>query len=207
MQIIRLAVLSLLIASASLSSRSEAGSVCLDTSDGCGTGSSPAAIMSTGSDGTFQALSNTTLVGGTYNFTDVLIGAGATLSFLSMGVPQDIYLLSSGDVTIYGNIMANGDNLYIGAANNFTLVGTGTIDVSGGTLTIGSGATSTINGSIITGTSNSGGSSSPVLGGGSNNLATVPVPPSLYLLLIGLPMIIRRRGPVILNGLRTALVE
>jgi hypothetical protein len=195
MHLMRLTILTLIIVGASLSPRSEAGSICLSTSDGCSSGAPSAPVTSTGADGTFQALTNSTLVAGTYNFTDVLIGANATLSFISTGAPQDIYLLSTSDVAIYGNIIANGDNLYIGAANNFSLVGTGTIDVTGGTVTIDSGATATINGSIITGTTNNNsGSSPPLLGGGSNNLAAVPVPPSLFLLLSGLPLLIRRRS-------------
>ncbi|MHB8473323.1 MAG: hypothetical protein ACYDC8_10895 [Gammaproteobacteria bacterium] len=137
-----------------------------------------------------KSLTDTNLTGSVYNFTDVFVGDKATLSFVSSGLPHDIYLLSSGDVTIRGNIIAPGMNLYISAANNFSL--TGSIDVNGGVLSIYSGTAPVSTALTTAGITLYSGGGLPVVGGTVS--ALVPVPPSLSLFLGGLSLLFYRRS-------------
>ncbi len=194
MHIIRVIVCSLFVVlGVSFSASTEAETICIS---GCDFGALPPAPPgSTGTDGDFLVLSDIRLAAGTYNFTTLFIADNATLSFLSTGAPQDIYLLATSDVTIDGNITAPGNNLFIFAGNSISLAGN--IDITGGSLNLSSGATISITGPIAAGTGNSGASlgNTPTLYAGGTANPAVPVPTSILLLLSGLPLFMRRRSP------------
>jgi hypothetical protein len=81
----------------------------------------------TGSDGAFTASANTTLVGGTYNYTTFTINSGVTVSITGT---QPLVIRCSGAVFINGILEANGGN----GANGVTYVsgGIGGVGVAGG---------------------------------------------------------------------------
>lgn len=68
---------------------------------------------STGADGAFNPTSNTQLQlppSGIFNFTDVTIPAGVTVTFAKNANNTPVTMLVSGDVTIDGNLFLNGAN-------------------------------------------------------------------------------------------------
>ncbi|MCD6067856.1 MAG: hypothetical protein K0S33_2682 [Bacteroidetes bacterium] len=81
----------------------------------------------TGTDGAYLASANTTLVGGTYNFTSFTIDPGVVVTVTGT---QPLVVRCTGAVTINGALSANGGN----GANGVTYSngGTGGIGVSGG---------------------------------------------------------------------------
>ena len=81
----------------------------------------------TGTDGAFTATSNTTLAGGTYNFTTFTINAGVTVAATGN---QPLIIHCTGAVTIDGTLQADGGNGTDGVTSN--TYGTGGIGVAGG---------------------------------------------------------------------------
>ncbi|MFN0067319.1 MAG: hypothetical protein ACKVYV_06750 [Limisphaerales bacterium] len=81
----------------------------------------PAATFSTGSDGSYGALTitnNTVLPvtsNGVFHCTTITIGEGATLSFTPNELNTPVYLLAQGDVSILGAIDVGGQNHNVGA--------------------------------------------------------------------------------------------
>lgn len=82
-----------------------------------------AAFVSTGADGPLLVLNDTSLNASRYDFTDMFIGTGATLSFNPSQGSIDLYLLATGNVVINGNIYAPGFNLYISTPGALTVNG------------------------------------------------------------------------------------
>jgi hypothetical protein len=81
----------------------------------------------TGSNGAFTATANTTLAGGTYNYTSFNISAGVTVTVTGS---QPLIINCSGAVTINGVLDASGGNGTNGIT--FSAAGTGGIGVAGG---------------------------------------------------------------------------
>ncbi|MCA6364535.1 MAG: T9SS type A sorting domain-containing protein [Bacteroidetes bacterium] len=81
----------------------------------------------TGSNGAFTATANTTLAGGTYNYTSFNISAGVTVTVTGT---QPLIINCSGAVTINGVLDASGGNGTNGIT--FSAAGTGGIGVAGG---------------------------------------------------------------------------
>ncbi len=81
----------------------------------------------TGVDGAYTASANTSIVGGTYNFTTFNIDPGVTVNVTGT---QPLIIYSTGNVTINGSLTANGGN----GGNGVTYVsgGNGGIGVAGG---------------------------------------------------------------------------
>ncbi len=81
----------------------------------------------TGLDGSYSAAVNTTIAGGTYNFSSFNIDAGVTVTVTGT---QPLIIYCTGVVTINGTLSANGGN----GADGITYVsgGTGGIGVAGG---------------------------------------------------------------------------
>lgn len=81
----------------------------------------------TGIDGAYSATSNTTITGGTYNYTTFNISSGVTVTVTGN---QPLILHCTGAVTIDGILTANGGNGNDGVT--FSNEGTGGIGVAGG---------------------------------------------------------------------------
>ncbi|MGL4598855.1 MAG: hypothetical protein ACRCYO_15165, partial [Bacteroidia bacterium] len=81
----------------------------------------------TGSDGAYTASANTTLVGGTYNYTSFTINSGVTVAVTGT---QPLIIFCSGVVTINGTLQANGANGTDGVTSSSG--GIGGIGVAGG---------------------------------------------------------------------------
>ena len=82
---------------------------------------------STGSDGPYSATSNTTLAGGTYNYTTFNIDPGVTVNVTGN---QPLIIYCTGNVTINGSLLANGGNGANGITSN--TYGIGGVGVAGG---------------------------------------------------------------------------
>lgn len=68
---------------------------------------------STGADGAFNPTADTQLTlppSGIFNFTDVTIPTGVTVTFTKNAANTPVYILASGDITIEGTISINGGN-------------------------------------------------------------------------------------------------
>jgi|GEM_PF-1723374 len=83
--------------------------------------------VGTGLDGAYSATSNTTLAGGTYNFTTFNINSGVTVSVTGT---QPLIIYCTGAVTINGILTAQGGNGTNGIT--YTAAGTGGVGVAGG---------------------------------------------------------------------------
>ncbi|HEY6160000.1 MAG TPA: T9SS type A sorting domain-containing protein [Bacteroidia bacterium] len=81
----------------------------------------------TGADGAYQALNNTTLAGGTYNFTSFTISPGVTVTVTGT---QPLTIMCSGNVAINGTLDASGGNGTNGVTSSNA--GTGGVGVAGG---------------------------------------------------------------------------
>ena len=81
----------------------------------------------TGSDGAYIATANTTLVGGTYNYTTFTINTGVTVNVTGT---QPLIIYCTGAVTINGVLTAQGANGTDGIT--YTAAGTGGAGVAGG---------------------------------------------------------------------------
>lgn len=81
----------------------------------------------TGVDGAYVATVNTTIAGGTYNFTSFTINPGVTVSVTGT-IPLEIFC--QGNMVINGTLTANGGNGTNGITN--AAAGTGGIGVAGG---------------------------------------------------------------------------
>src|SRR5688572_21215575 len=81
----------------------------------------------TGVDGPYSATTNTTLAGGTYNFTTFNIEAGATVTVTGN---QPLIIYCTGEVMIHGTLTASGGNGMDGVT--YVSGGTGGIGVAGG---------------------------------------------------------------------------
>lgn len=95
-----------------------------------------------GADGSYTAAANTTLPGGTYNFTDFTINAGVTVTVTG---PNPLIIRSTGNITINGILEANG-----GAGSNgvtYSAAGIGGTGVAGG-YNGGNGSFSSISGPL-----------------------------------------------------------
>lgn len=81
----------------------------------------------TGANGAYNATSNTTLTGGTYNYTTFNIDAGVTVTVTGT---QPLVIYCTGAATINGSLLANGQNGTDGIT--FASAGTGGMGVAGG---------------------------------------------------------------------------
>jgi hypothetical protein len=81
----------------------------------------------TGSSGAYLATSNTTLAGGTYDYSSFTINAGVTVTVTGT---QPLTIRCTGNVIINGSLVANGGNGNNGIT--FSTFGTGGIGVAGG---------------------------------------------------------------------------
>ncbi len=81
----------------------------------------------TGVDGAYSATSNTTLAGGTYNFTNFNIDAGVTVTVTGT---QPLYIKATGAVTINGTLLAKGSDGTNGVT--FSSAGLGGNGIAGG---------------------------------------------------------------------------
>ncbi len=84
-------------------------------------------ITGTGVDGAYLATTNTTLAGGTYNYTTFTINSGATVDVTGT---QPLIIYCTGAVSINGNLGARGGNGTPGIT--FSAAGTGAIGIAGG---------------------------------------------------------------------------
>lgn len=81
----------------------------------------------TGLDGAYLATTNTTLAGGTYNYTTFTINSGVTVNVTGT---QPLIIYCTGAVTINGNLSARGGDGANGIT--FSTFGTGGVGVAGG---------------------------------------------------------------------------
>lgn len=147
------------------------------------------AHTSDGSDGSFLPTVNTTLDASrpVFNFTDFYIPAGVTVDFSGLAASQPIELLATGDINIVGTLDGGANSLWIETPGNITLSGT----LSGYRLTLASGSSITINGTI-----NTSGGGSPTSGGiiggglvisnGDNSPLAIPEPQTWLMFAMGL---------------------
>lgn len=89
-----------------------------------------ASYVSTGADGSFRPTSSVTLdwTRSVYNFTDIAIPVGVTVTFGGIAEPASIALLATGLVTIDGTLDGGGlGNLWIETPDAIAISGTGTV--------------------------------------------------------------------------------
>lgn len=108
-----------------------------------------AMLMSTGADGPFQPTASVVLdpTRQVFNFTDVFIPMGVTVSFGGLSSTQPVELLATGNIDIAGVLDAGTNSLLIETPGTIGL--TGMLTTQGGTLTLASGALDVAVGSII----------------------------------------------------------
>jgi hypothetical protein len=178
-----------------------------------GASTAQANYISTGSQGAFEPTASTVLdlSSPVFNFTDIIIPEGVTVSFAGLAAAQPIELLATGTVSIAGIINASAYSLWIGTPGAITMTGGGviyatnlTLDAgtialtggSGGAVTIssgGGGGSSIVGGSGAITISGGGGSiiggDCTLAGGGCTLVAVVPEPDSEALFVSGLAIL------------------
>lgn len=133
-----------------LTTSAHAATICVSTCvDPATPGMSSPELISNASDGSLNVLTDTTLVltpDNRFDFSNITLANGATLSFSGNNPEGVIYLLSQGDVSISGTINAGPNSLVISTPTNLIL--TGELQalpsislISGGTTTITGSAT------------------------------------------------------------------
>ena len=128
-QIIQTATLALVcVLGLSLSPSAYAATVCIsacvDTATG---GASSTSLLSDASDGSLNVLTDTVLVlspDNRFDFSNLTVASGASLSFSGINPEGVIYLRSQGDVSIFGTINAGQNSLVIATAGNLSVTGT-----------------------------------------------------------------------------------
>lgn len=108
-----------------------------------------ATLMSTGVDGPFQPAASVVLdpTRQVFNFTDIFIPTGVTVSFGGWSSTQPVELLATGNIDIAGVLDAGTNSLMIETPGTIRL--TGMLTTQGGTLTLASGTFDAAVGSII----------------------------------------------------------
>lgn len=103
-----------------------AGTICISNCvDLVTVGGSPT-LISNGSDGSLNVLTDTTLAlapDNRFDFSGVTLASGATLSFSGTNPAGVIYLLSQGDVSISGTLNAGQNSLVISTPGNLNITG------------------------------------------------------------------------------------
>lgn len=99
------------------------------------------AQISTGQDGPFHPVSSLTLDMGktVYNFTDIDIPSGVTVSFRNLSNNQNIEFLASGSINIAGSLLAGNHSLGFDTPNSLTISGSlqaNNINLNGGIVTL-----------------------------------------------------------------------
>lgn len=151
-----------------------------------------AAYISTGSDGIFHPTASTVLdvSNPIFNFTDIFIPNGVTVSFSGVVSSQPIELLATGSIDIAGTLDGGPNSLWIQTPGTITLSGSlfaGSLNLSSDTSLTWSGSSTTGEGNI---TLSGGGGGGVVLCVFSSD-CTVLQPP-----LNGTPSPIEISGPV-----------
>lgn len=106
------------------------------------------AYTSTGADGAFQPPSTLALdpAQQVFNFTDIFIPGGVTVSFGGLTSAQPILLLATGNINIAGTFDAGANSLWIETPGSISV--TGSLNFTGGELTLVSGGTFELSGGI-----------------------------------------------------------
>jgi hypothetical protein len=150
-----------------------------------------ATLMSTGADGSFQPATSVVLdpTRQIFNFTDIFIPVGVTVSFGGLSSSQPVELLATGNIDIAGVLDAGTNSLLIETPGTIGL--SGSLLTLGETLTLVGGAIDISAGSIINIEGYSGGIPSVIQPGAfvllnPPRILTVPEPETLALLGLGL---------------------
>lgn len=106
------------------------------------------AYTSTGADGAFQPTVSVALdpAQQTFNFTDIFIPGGVTVSFGGLTSTQQILLLATGNIGIAGTLDAGANSLWIETPGSIFL--TGSLNTQGGNLTLVSGGVIDVTGTM-----------------------------------------------------------
>ncbi|TXT25453.1 MAG: hypothetical protein FD134_1055 [Gallionellaceae bacterium] len=106
------------------------------------------AYTSTGADGAFQPTVSVALdpAQQVFNFTDIFIPGGVTVSFGGLTSAQQILLLATGNISIAGTLDAGANSLLIETPGNIFL--TGSLNTQGSNLTLVSGGVLDVSGAI-----------------------------------------------------------
>lgn len=135
-----------------LSVPAHAGTICISTCvDPATPGMSSTSLVSSGSDGSLNVLSDITLAltpDNRFDFSGISLVTGATLSFSGTNPEGVIYLLSQGDISLAGTVNAGQNSLVISTAANLSITG----DLQAlPNISLISGGTSSISGSATVG--------------------------------------------------------
>jgi hypothetical protein len=106
------------------------------------------AYTSTGADGAFQPTVSVALdpAQQVFNFTDIFIPGGVTVSFGGLTSAQQILLLATGNIGIAGTLDAGANSLWIETPGSISL--TGSLNTQGGNLTLVSGGVLDVSGTM-----------------------------------------------------------